>query len=45
MRTFLFAAFAAVPAFAVPAAADDAKQDFRLVNATGYELKALYVSP
>ena len=45
MRTFLFAAFAAILAFAVPAAADDAKQDFKLVNATGYELKALYVSP
>ena len=27
------------------ASADDAKQDFRLVNKTGYELKELYVSP
>jgi hypothetical protein len=25
--------------------AEDAKQDFRLVNKTGYELKELYVSP
>lgn len=45
MRTFIAAAFAAVLAFAVPAAAEDAKQDFKLVNKTGYELKALYVSP
>src|ERR1700691_5188823 len=45
MRTFIAAAFAAVLAVAVPAVADDAKQDFKLVNKTGYELKALYVSP
>ena len=37
--------FAALLAVAAPAVADDAKQDFRLVNKTGYELKALYVSP
>jgi hypothetical protein len=36
---------AAALAFAVPAVAQDAKQDFRLINKTGYELKALYVSP
>ena len=45
MKTFVAAAFAAALAFAVPAVADDAKQDFKLVNKTGYELKALYVSP
>jgi hypothetical protein len=46
MRTLLFAALAAA-AFVVtaPATADDAKQDFTLVNKTGYELKELYVSP
>ena len=46
MRTLFFAALAAA-AFAVtaPATADDAKQDFTLVNKTGYELKELYVSP
>jgi hypothetical protein len=41
----MVAGFAASFAFAAPAAAQDAKQDFRLVNKTGYELKALYVSP
>jgi hypothetical protein len=47
MRTLLLAplAFAAALAFAAPASADDAKQDFRLVNKTGYELKEVYVSP
>src|SRR5260221_12739063 len=46
MRTLLFASLsAAVAAFTVPANAEDAKQDFKLVNKTGYELKALYVSP
>ena len=39
------AVFAAVLAFAAPAFAQEAKQDFKLINATGYELKALYVSP
>jgi len=32
-------------ASAVPALAEDAKQDFLLVNKTGYELHAVYVSP
>jgi hypothetical protein len=42
----LFAAVAIVVlAFAAPAGAQEAKQDFKLVNKTGYELKALYVSP
>ena len=45
MRTLLFAAFAAVLAMTAPVGAQDAKQDFKLVNKTGYELKALYVSP
>jgi hypothetical protein len=44
MKTVLVAAFVALVAFAVPASAQNAKQDFRLVNKTGYELKALYVA-
>ena len=32
-------------AFAMPAMAQEAKQNFTLVNQTGYELKELYVSP
>jgi hypothetical protein len=45
MKTLSVAVFAAALAFAVPAGAQEAKQDFSLVNKTGYELKALYVSP
>jgi len=45
MRILLFAGFAAVLAMTAPAGAQDAKQDFKLINKTGYELKALYVSP
>lgn len=45
MRTFLIAAAALIVAMVSPVLADDAKQDFKLVNATGYELKALFVSP
>lgn len=30
---------------AAPSQAQEAKQDFKLVNKTGYELKELYVSP
>ena len=46
MRTLLFAsAAAAIVAVTAPALAQDAKQDFTLVNRTGYELKALFVSP
>jgi hypothetical protein len=46
MRTLLTASFAAAFAIAtVPALAQNAKQDFTLVNRTGYELKALFVSP
>jgi hypothetical protein len=44
MRTLAFAAAMAL-LFTAPAGAQQAKQDFRLVNKTGYELKALYVSP
>ena len=45
MRNLLSAAVAVALAIAAPAVADEAKQDFRLVNKTGYELKALYVAP
>lgn len=46
MRTLLFASLAAAAVVcSTPAFAEDAKQDFKLVNRTGYELKALYVSP
>ncbi len=44
MRHLLFAALFAF-AFASPALAADAKQDFELVNKTGYDLNAVYVSP
>jgi hypothetical protein len=45
MRTLLFASAAAFVAVTAPALAEGAKQDFTLVNRTGYELKALFVSP
>ena len=46
MRMVLFAALAAATvAFAAPAVAQEAKQDFRLVNRTGYEIKEVFVSP
>jgi len=45
MRILLVALCAAVLALAAPAWAQEAKQDFRLVNKTGYELKGLYVAP
>src|SRR5204863_4998587 len=46
MRSLLFAsAAAAIVAISAPALAQSAKQDFTLVNRTGYELKALFVSP
>ncbi len=44
MKKALLAACFAV-AFAGPALAQDAKQDFALSNKTGYELKEVYVSP
>jgi hypothetical protein len=37
--------FAFVAALTGSAQAEDAKQDFRLVNKTGYEIKEVYVSP
>jgi hypothetical protein len=45
MRVFIAAAIVAIFALTAPASADEAKQDFKLINKTGYELKALYVSP
>jgi hypothetical protein len=45
MKRLLFAVIAAVFALTLPAGAQEAKQDFKLVNKTGYELNALYVSP
>ena len=38
-------AAAAVAALSGSAFAQEAKQDFRLVNSTGYEIKEVYVSP
>ncbi len=37
--------FAALMLFAAPALAAEARQDFALVNKTGYEIKHVYVSP
>lgn len=51
MKTVLFALAALAVAFVTPVAsvtpaqAQEAKQDFTLVNKTGYELKSLFVSP
>lgn len=45
MSKVLAAIVVVVLAYAVPAGAQEAKQDFMLINKTGYELKALYVSP
>ena len=44
MRKFL-AVLAMLAFVTLPAMAQEAKQDFTLVNKTGYELKALFVSP
>src|ERR1700688_480411 len=44
MKRTLLAAFVATMV-AVPLVAQEAKQDFRLVNRTGYELNAVFVSP
>jgi hypothetical protein len=44
MRKFL-GAVALLLCASSPVMAQEAKQDFTLVNKTGYELKALYVSP
>jgi len=45
LRKLLFALPLLSLALATPAGAEDAKQDFTLVNQTGYELKEVYVSP
>lgn len=46
MRKALFALLSvALVWFAAPVLAQEAKQDFTLVNKTGYELKAVYVGP
>jgi hypothetical protein len=45
MRKALYALPLLTLAFAQPASAAEAKQDFSLVNKTGYELKEVYVSP
>jgi hypothetical protein len=45
MRHALYALPFILAAFVQPALADDAKQDFTLINKTGYELKEVYVSP
>ena len=48
MKSIVFAAsfaLCAITALAGSASAQEAKQDFKLVNKTGYELKELYVSP
>jgi hypothetical protein len=45
MKNLLVASFAAVLWLAGPAFAQEAKQDFKLVNKTGYELKEVYVGP
>jgi len=48
MRSFAFAlafSFCAMTALAGSAKAQEAKQDFDLVNKTGYEINHVYVSP
>lgn len=46
MRTLVFGVIAGVGlALGGPALAQEAKQDFTLVNRTGYELKEVYVAP
>ena len=46
MKRMLFAiGFAALTAVFGAAQAQEAKQDFSLVNRTGYEIKEVYVSP
>ena len=45
MKIAVLAVSLAFAGFAGAASAQEAKQDFKLVNSTGYELKELYVSP
>ena len=45
MKAALFAVAALVAICAAPAQAQEAQQDFTLVNDTGYDIKEVYVSP
>ena len=45
MRNMWLLSIGMTVGLAAPLAAQEAKQDFTLVNQTGYELKELYVSP
>jgi hypothetical protein len=45
MRALLTGAMVALVAVAGPALAQDAKQDFKLVNKTGYDLKSIFIGP
>jgi hypothetical protein len=45
MKSMVFGALAIAIAFVQPAAAQEAKQDFTLVNKTGYELNKVFVAP
>jgi hypothetical protein len=45
MKSMVLVALAVAIAFVQPAAAQEAKQDFTLVNKTGYELNKVFVSP
>jgi hypothetical protein len=45
MKTVLFAAFVAALALAPPVLAQEAKQDFTLINKTGYALNEAYLAP
>ena len=45
MKSILTAAAMAIVAFAGPALAQKAKQDFVLINQTGYDLEEAYISP
>ena len=46
MKKIIFAAsFGIISAFVSSASAQESKQDFALVNKTGYEIKEVYVSP
>jgi hypothetical protein len=45
MRKLSLTACAAFVALAAPAFAQEAKQDFKLINKTGYDLKSIYKGP
>src|SRR4051794_35899950 len=45
MKTAVYAGFLAALALAAPALAQEAKQDFTLVNKTGYALNEAYLAP